>query len=178
MKFVIRRGNVNRKFKEKHQADDALAVNSVPPALESGDKNLYQETPVLDKQAGQEDCIPVAAVLKILAGELESGGQEDTLCRTAVRLAEEGGIIAGCRSKWDAAQEDPAGSLPVYLFDRRQCLELIQYHQNKGNSEALNKEIAKLRLLEGRLLLGQSPPLRITDEDLEKLEEFIRESGF
>lgn len=175
---MTRRRNVNRKFKEEHQTQAQPEIENAAPGPEPGDKNLYQETPVLDKQAGQEGCLPIAAVLKILAGELESGGQEDTLCRAAVHLAEEGGIIAGCRSKWDAAQEDPAGSLPVYLFDRHQCLELIQYHQNKGNSEALKKEIAKLRLLEGRLLLGQSPPLRITDEDLEKLEEFIRESGF
>ena len=132
----------------------------------------------LDKQGGSEGCLHVTAAIKILAGELASGGHEDTLCRAAVRLAEEGGIIDSCRSKWDAEQENAAGQSSAYLFDRRQCLELIRYHQNKGNNEALKKEKDKLRILEGRLLLGQKPPLKITEEDLEKLEEFIRESGF
>jgi hypothetical protein len=174
---LTRRINLNRKFKEKHQPLGHLDINKAAPDQESGDKNHYQETPVLDKQAGQEGFLPVTLVLKILARELDSGGQEDTLCRAAVRLAEEGGIIAGCRSRWDAAQENAAGQSSI-LFDRRQCLELIRYHQNKGNSAALKKELNKLIILEGRLLLGLSPPLRVTEEDLEKLEEFIRESGF
>lgn len=33
-------------------------------------------------------------------------------------------------------------------------------------------------MVEGRLLLGQSTPLRITNNDLEKLEEFIKDHGF
>lgn len=131
-----------------------------------------------DKQGGSEGCLHVTAAIKILAGELDTGGHEDTLCRAAVRLAEEGGIIGSCRARWDAEQENAAGQSSTYLFDRRQCLELIRYHQNKGNNEALKKEKDKLRILEGRLLLGQEPPLKITEEDLEKLEEFIRESGF
>lgn len=163
---MIRRINTNHKFKEKNQPQELLDI-----------KNAASETPVLDKQAGQENCLPVAAAIKILAGELESGGHEDTLFRAAVRLAEEGGIIAGCRVEWDAEQENAAGQSSI-LFDRRQCLELIRYHQDKGNSAALKKEMNKMRILEGRLLLGQSPPLRVTEEDLEKLEEFIRENGF
>jgi hypothetical protein len=175
---VIRRINTNHKFKEKNQPQERLDIVKTSSDPESEDKYPKQETPVLDKQARQENCLPVATAIKILAGELQSGGHEDTLCRAAVRLAEEGGIIAGCRAQWNAAQEGPAGCLPIYLFDRRQCLELIRYHQNKGNSAALKKEINKLVILEGRLLLGQSPPLKVTEEDLAKLEEFIRESGF
>lgn len=130
------------------------------------------------KQGGAEGCLHITAAIKILAGELASGGHEDTLCRAAVRLAEEGGIIDSCRAGWDAEQENAAALSSTYLFDRRQCLELVIYHQNKGNNEELKKEKDKLRILEGRLLLGQKPPLRITEADLEKLEEFIRESGF
>jgi len=94
-----------------------------------------------------------------------------------VRLAEAGGIIDSWRASWDAEQENAAGQSSV-LFDRRQCMELIRYHQDKGNNEAMKKEKDKLGIFEGRLLLGQSPPLKVTDEDLEKLEEFIRENGF
>jgi hypothetical protein len=175
---VTRRINTNHKFKEKHQTQENLDIKNAVPDPESGDKNPYQETPVLDKQAEHKGCIPITATLKILAGELESGGHEDTLCRTAVRLAKEGGIIDSCRSRWNAEQENAAGQSSTYLFDRRQCLELIRYHQNKGNNEALKKEKTKLIILEGRLLLGQTPPLKITEEDLDKLEEFIRENGF
>ena len=174
---MTRRINVNRKSKKKHQPLGQLDIKKAAPDPESGDKNYYQETPVLDKQAGQEGCLPVAAILKILAGELDAGGQEGTLCKAAVRLAEVGGIIDSCRARWDAEQENAAGQSSV-LFDRRQCLELIRYHQDKGNNEAMKKEKDKLGIFEGRLLLGQSPPLKVTDEDLEKLEEFIRENGF
>jgi hypothetical protein len=132
----------------------------------------------LVKQGEEEGCLHVTEAIKILAGELESGGHEGTLCRAAVRLAEEGGIIDSCRARWDTEQENAAGISSTYLFDRSQCLELIRYHQKKGNNEALKKENDKLKILEGRLLLGQKPPLKITEEDLEKLEEYIRESGF
>jgi hypothetical protein len=175
---VIRRINTNHKFKEKNQPQEQLDIKNPAPDPESADKYPNQETPLLDKQAEQENCLPVATAIKILAGELESGGHEDTLCRAVVRLAEEGGIIDSCRSRWEAEQENTAGQSSTYLFDRRQCLELIRFHQNKGNNEALKKEKDKLRILEGRLLLGHKPPLKITEEDLEKLEEFIRESGF
>jgi hypothetical protein len=174
---MTRRINTNHKFKVKHKTQAQFDIKNAAPDPESGDKNPYLETPVLDKQAEQEGCLPIAVVLKILAGELVTGGHEDTLCRAAVRLAEEGGIVDSCRSRWNAEQENATGQSSIIL-DRRQCLELIWYHRDKGNSEALKKEKAKLRILEGRLLLGLTPPLKITDEDLEKLEEFIRESGF
>ena len=74
-----------------------------------------------DKQGGTEGCLHVTAAIKILAGELLSGGHEATLCRAAVRLAEEGGIIDSCRARWDAEQENAAGQSSNYLFDRRQC---------------------------------------------------------
>ena len=64
------------------------------------------------------------------------------------------------------------------FFDRRQSLELIRYHESKGNREALDKEKDKLEQIEGRLLLGTNAPARITEEDLEILENFIKESGF
>jgi hypothetical protein len=159
---VTRRINTNHKFKEKHQPQ----------------QQLDQETYVLENKNDSESCLQIAAVLKILAGELESGGHEDTLYRAAVRLAEEGGIIDSCRARWDTEQENAAGQSSAYLFDRSQCLELIRYHQKKGNNNALKKEKDKLIILEGRLLLGQKPPLKITEEDLEKLEEFIRKNGF
>ena len=175
---MTRRINTNHKFKEKHQLQQQSDIEYAKPDPKQDDKNTSQETHLLDNKDGPECCLHVTAVLKILAGELESGGHVDTLCRAAVRLAEEGGIIGSCRADWDAEQENAAGQSSAYLFDRRQCLELIRYHQNKGNNEALKKENDKLRILEGRLLLGQKPPLKITEEDLEKLEEFIRESGF
>jgi hypothetical protein len=113
---MTRRRNVNRKFKEEHQTQAQPEIENAAPGPEPGDKNLYQETQVVDKQAEQEDCIPVAAALKILAGELESGGQEDTLCRAAVRLAEEGGIIAGCRPDGTLLRKiRPAVCLYIYL---------------------------------------------------------------
>ena len=172
-----RRRSANRKFKEKHRPEQRhTAVEQPAPAL--AEEVLRQEAPIRERQAGKEGGLPLAVVLEILAGEFEEGRQGDALCRAAVRLAEECGEIEGYRARWDAAQEDPAGSRPAYLFDRRQALELIRYHQNKGNREALQKEKDKLRIAEGRLLLGQSPPLKITGGDLEKLEEFIRESGF
>jgi hypothetical protein len=175
---VKRRINTNHKFKEKHQLQQQSDIEHAKPEPKQGDKNTYQETHLLDNKEGPEGCLQVTAAIKILAGELESGGHEDTLCRAAVRLAEDGGIIDSCRARWDAEQENAACQSSTYLFDRRQCLELIRFHQNKGNNEALKKEKDKLRILEGRLLLGQKPPLKITEEDLEKLEEFIRESGF
>ncbi|MFX4262402.1 hypothetical protein ACOBQJ_09375 [Pelotomaculum propionicicum] len=166
------------KFKGKQQPDQQHSMASKPPEQELESKDLYQVNPVRDKQAGIEGCLPLAVILEIMATEYEEGKQGDALCRAAVRLAEESGEIASYRARWDAAQEDSSGSQSIYLFDRRQAMELIRYHQNKGNREALQKEKDKLKIAEGRLLLGQSPPLKITGDDLEKLEEFIRGHGF
>ncbi|NLI13641.1 hypothetical protein [Pelotomaculum propionicicum] len=175
---MSRRRSANRKFKGKHQPEKQQSMTSKQPGMELESKDLYQENPVREKQAEKEGCLPLAVILEILAAEYEEGRQGDALCRAAVRLAEESGEIASYRARWDAAQEESSGSQSIYLFDRRQAMELIRYHQNKGNGEALKKEKEKLIIAEGRLLLGQSPPLKITGDDLKKLEEFIRESGF
>ena len=176
--MTIRRRNVSRKPKGKCQQEKKLVIPVEPlePATEG--KGRSQEPMVLEKQSGQTGYIPVALALETLAEEYVEGKEGEALCRAAVRLAEESGIIADYRAKWDALQDDPAGSISIYLFDRRQSLELIGYHQSKGNKEALTREKNKLRTIEGRLLLSQSSPLKVTSEDLEILEEFIRENGF
>lgn len=170
---VNRRRSASRKFKEKQHV---ITSKQTGPKQES--KELYRENSVREKQAEKENRLPLAVILEILAAEYEEGTSGDALCRAAVRLAEESGEIGAYRARWDAAQEDSTGSRSIYLFDRRQAMELIRYHQNKGNREALKMEKDKLKIAEGRLLLGQSPPLKITDDDLEKLEEFIRGHGF
>lgn len=172
-----RRRSANRKLKEKQQPEQRHTAAPQPEPI-AEEKNLRPETPVREEQAGKEGRLPLAVVLEILAEEYEEGGQGDALCRAAVRLAEESGEIEGYRARWDAAQEEQAVSLPVYLFDRRQAMELISYHRHKGNKQALQKEKDKLMIAEGRLLLGQSQPLKITSDDLEKLEEYIKQSGF
>ncbi|HOV79246.1 MAG TPA: hypothetical protein PK728_04005 [Bacillota bacterium] len=127
-----------------------------------------------------EGHVPVAVVMEILAGEYDESAGGEALCRAAARLAEETGLIHRYRSVWDAEADDPVGNLPPLIFDRSQCLELIKYHQRKGNMGNLQKETERLRLIEGRLLLGSAPRanVRITESDLRKLEEFIKESGF
>lgn len=176
--MTIRRRNVSRKLKEKYQQEKKpdIPVERLEPGTEG--KGSSQEPAALEKQAGQNGYIPVALVLEMLTKEYVEGEQGEALCRAAMRLAEESGMITAYRVKWDALQEDPAGSLPVYLFDRRQSLELIGYHRSKGNKDALTREMNKLMIIEGRLLLSQSSPLKVTGEDLEILEEFIRENGF
>lgn len=176
-----RRRRASRKFKQACQPEKQRRIDAEQPAA----SKLAGEEPVQEKPARAEEDqavktsgLPLAVILEILATEYEDGRQGDALCRVAARLAEESGEIAGYRARWDEALEEPSGNLSIYLFDRRQAMELIRYYQNKGNREALKKEEDKLRLAEGRLLLGQSQPLRITSDDLEKLEEFIRESGF
>ena len=176
--MTIRRRNVSRKLKEKYQQEKKPDIPVEPLETGTEGKGRSQEPAALEKQSGQNGYIPVALVMEMLAKEYVEGGQGEALCRAAVRLAEESGMIAAYRAKWDALQDDPAGSLSIYLFDRRQSLELIGYHRSKGKKEALTREKNKLRIIEGRLLLGQSSPLKITGEDLEKLEEFIRENGF
>lgn len=178
MVVVNRRRSASRKFKEKHQPQKqhVVAFKQTEPEQES--KELCRENSIRKKQAAKEGRLPLAVILEILAAEYEEGTSGDALCRAAVRLVEESGEIDAYRARWDAAQEDSSGSRSLYLYDRRQAMELIRYHQNKGNREALKKEMGKLIIAEGRLLLGQSPPLKITGEDLEKLEEFIRGHGF
>lgn len=173
-----RRRSASRKFKEKHQPQKQHVITSKQTGPEQESKELYRKNSVREKQAEKENRLPLAVILEIMAAEYEEGTSGDALCRAAVRLAEESGEIDVYRARWDAAQEDSTGSRSIYLFDRRQAMELIRYHQNKGNREALRKEKDKLKIAEGRLLLGQSPPLKITDDDLEKLEEFIRGHGF
>ena len=175
---MTRRRYANRKLKEQNQPGNRLNDQAGLPDLDPASKDICRETPALEKRAGENGCIPVALVLEMLAKEYVEGGPGEALGRVALRLAEESGLIASYRAKWDALQDDPSGSLPVYLFDRRQSLELIGYHRSKGNKEALTREKNKLRTIEGRLLLSQSSPLKVTSEDLEILEEFIRENGF
>ncbi len=175
---MTRRRYANRKLKEQHQPGNRLNDQAGLPDLEPVGKDICRETPALEKRAGENGCIPVALVLEMLAKEYVEGGPGEALGRVALRLAEESGLITSYRAKWDALQDDTSGSLPVYLFDRRQSLELIRYHQSKGNKEALLREKDKLEAIEGRMLLGQSSPLKITSEDLEKLEDFIKYSGF
>ncbi len=176
--MTIRRRNVSRKPREKYQQENmpSLPVITAEPATKAESRSPGPAAS--EKQPGQSGYIPVALALELLAKEYVEGGQGEALCRAAVRLAEESGMLAAYRSRWDAQQDEPAASLPVYLFDRRQSLELIGYYRNKGNKEALTREMNKLMVIEGHLLLGQSSPLRITSEDLDKLENFIKESGF
>jgi len=120
----------------------------------------------------------VAVIMEILAREYEDSVQGEALCRAALRLAEESGFIEKARARWDAEETDLSGRLSVLLYDRRQSLELIRYYENKGNREALKRETDKLRQIEGRLLLGGASPVRITEEDLEEMERYIKECGF
>ena len=122
--------------------------------------------------------LPVSAVLEILAGEYTGGEKDESLCRAAHRIAAEAGVLGIYRAKWDAEEEAGGDRLPFLLFDRRQCLELIDFHRRKGNTESARRESERLVLIEGRLLLERSSPAKITEEDIAVLEEFIKECGF
>ncbi|TEB15073.1 hypothetical protein Psfp_02392 [Pelotomaculum sp. FP] len=122
--------------------------------------------------------LPVAVVLEIIAREYSGDAREEALCRVALRVAEESGQIESYRARWDEEESAPAGIRSSLLFDRNQCLELINYYKSSGRMEKLQQEKEKLAQIEGRLLLGGGSPTRITNEDLNKLEEFIKESGF
>ncbi|HBC93927.1 MAG TPA: hypothetical protein DCZ10_13790 [Pelotomaculum sp.] len=124
------------------------------------------------------ESLPVAVVLEIIAREYSGDAREDALCRAALRIAEESGQIEFYRARWDEEESAPAGIRSSLLFDRNQCLELINYYKSSGRMEKLQQEKAKLAQIEGRLLLGGGSPTRITNEDLNKLEEFLKESGF
>ncbi|BAF58636.1 MAG: hypothetical protein HPY89_06975 [Pelotomaculum sp.] len=125
-----------------------------------------------------EGYLPVAVVLEIMAREYDDSAQGEALCRAALQVAEEGGVIEHYRARWNSEEPGRTGRLSLLLYDRRQCLELIRYHEIKGNLEALRKEKEKLKVIEGRLLLGGVPPAKITEEDLEELERYIKECGF
>ena len=125
--------------------------------------------------------LPVAVVIEVLAREYTQDSQAaETLCRAAAGIAEESGLLKHYRAIWDAEETDLSADQAFLLFDRRQSLDLINFYKSKDNQSALNKELAKLRQIEGRLLLDVARPsgTGITDEDLEKLEEFIKYSGF
>ena len=128
--------------------------------------------------AKSQGSLPVAVVLELIAREYNGGAQEEALCRVALRLAEESGLIESYRARWDEAASNPTGPRSSLLFDRNQCLELINYFKSSGNMDKLPQEKKKLAQLEGRLLLGGGAPTRITNEDLDKLEDFIKQSGF
>lgn len=125
-----------------------------------------------------EGYLPVAVVMEILADEYSGSPESDPLCRVALRVAEESGAITKYRPIWNDEENSQSGPLSSLLFDRNQTLELIKYYERKGNMEALRKEREKLRLIEGRLLLGGVPQTKVTGEDIEKLEQFIKECGF
>lgn len=124
------------------------------------------------------ESLPVAVVLELIAREYSGDARDEALCRAALRVAEESGQIEFYRARWDEEESAPAGIRSSLLFDRNQCLELVNYYKSSGRMEKLQQEKAKLAQIEGRLLLGGGSPTRITNEDLNKLEEFIKESGF
>jgi hypothetical protein len=125
-----------------------------------------------------QGSLPLAVILEVIAREYSGGAGDESLCRVALRLAEECGQLESYRARWDQEEISPAGYGSSLLFDRKQCLELINYYTNTGRKEKLQQEKLKLAQIEGRLLLGGGSSTRITDEDLDKLEEFIKFSGF
>jgi hypothetical protein len=125
----------------------------------------------------QPGYLPVTAVIEILSGEYEAGITGEALCRTAVRVAGEGGVLEKFRSGWDAEAEAPGRKSPL-LDDRRRSLELLRYYKSKGDPAAVKRTEGELALTEGRLLLEKPVPLKISDGDLERLENFIKEYGF
>ncbi|NLJ75919.1 MAG: hypothetical protein GX325_01495 [Peptococcaceae bacterium] len=173
-----RRGKVYRNSAERHEPREKRPIAPGHPVPKLEEEPQQEKRVPQKKQEVKPAGLPLTVVLEILAAEYEDGALGNALCRVAVHLAEESGEIADFRARWDVEQENPSGSQSTYLFDRRQAMELIRYHQNKGNREAQKKEEEKLLIVEGRLLLGQSTPLKITNDDLEKLEEFIRGHGF
>jgi hypothetical protein len=181
MEMTARRRIAHAKSKGFVQSrDERREIPDRPPAPEEVKDTLHS----LEQQsesAGRPvkgEALPLAVVLEILAREYEDSVQGEALCRAALRLAEESGAIENYRAGWEAEETNLSGRLSVLLFDRSQSLELIRYHQKKGNLEALQREREKLRLIEGRLLLGGASPARITEEDLEELERYIKECGF
>lgn len=179
---AMKRQNLTTKTMPEEQP----VVSSAPPQPVPEHRVLHPEPPVerkqpakiLEKEPVKEGYLPITVILEILAREYEDSPAGKVLCRVAARMAEESGVLDKYRARWDTEETDLSSRLSMAFFDRRQSLELIRYHESKGNREALDKEKDKLEQIEGRLLLGTNAPARITEEDLEILENFIKESGF
>ena len=77
------------------------------------------------------------------------------------------GLLEHYRNLWETEETNLSGNQAHLLFERRQCLDLIDFYKSKNNQPAL-KELATLRLLEAACS-GRSQPSGITDEDLAKL---------
>jgi len=175
--MTARRRNAHRKHMENSGTPGA---NRGP-----GEQPIRLSTPEADNTPSQtggtpigQGSLPFTIVLDIISREYSGGAREDILCRIALRLAEESGLIETYRSRWDEEESAPTGLRSSLLFDRSQSLELINYYKSKGNLDKQRQEKGKLALIEGKLLLGGGSPTQITNEDLDKLEEFIKESGF
>lgn len=169
--MATRRRNVHSRPKE-HGRPEAARTRVGPDSVYNSDSGA----PAADNgPPGREGYLPVSVVMEILAGEYRGCAQGEALCRAALRLAEEGGVLDNYRAKWDAGEAGP----PALLYDRRQSLELVRYYEKKeGSHAALSKEREKLRQIEGRLLLDRTSPAKLTEVDLEELERYIRENGF
>lgn len=172
----------NPSIRSRRRARNARQPTKDPEthAVQAGPEHHGEENlpkPAAESNLPGKGYLPVAVVIEILSKEYEGGAAGEALCRAALRAAEEGGVIEDYRAKWDAEEESTGHGSPL-LYDRRQSLELIRYYENKGNLAALEKEKEKLHLIEGRLLLERTSQCKITDEDLEELEKYIRECGF
>lgn len=177
--MAARRRNAHRKTREyATPSGERPEAPGGQPGLVPEDRCHCNEQQTGDGQPGHGETLPVAVILEILAQEYEDSVQGEALCRAALRLAEESGHIEKARAGWDAEETNLSGSLSVLLYDRRQSLELIRFYEKKENREALKREKDKLRQIEGRLLLGGVSPVKITEEDLEELERYIKECGF
>ena len=176
--MAARRRNVHRRpmqgvqpSREHQESPGGASEPGLEDSCHAGQR-IEGERPVKD------ETLPVAVIMEILAREYEDSVQGEALCRAALRLAEESGFIEKARARWEAEETDLSDRLSVLLYDRRQSLDLIRYYEKKGNREALKRETDKLRQIEGRLLLGGASPVRITEEDLEEMERYIKECGF
>ena len=177
--MAVRRRNAYRKPRESmvQPGESPQPQRTVACAGQDEPCACTPSRPV-HRETAPEESLPVAVVLGILAREYEDSVQGEALCRAALRLAEESGVLDRYRARWDAEETNLSGRLSVLLYDRNQSLELIRYYEKKGSQEALQRERDKLRQIEGRLLLGGASPVRITEEDLEELERYIKECGF
>jgi hypothetical protein len=176
--MVTRRRSSHHKSKKTHLPPPACLEGEEKQVLQVSGESERQEKPVRDQPPALTTSVPVSVIMEILAREYAQDAQGEVLCRAAVCIAEESGLLEHYRTLWETEETNLSGNQAYLFFERRQCLDLIDFHKSKDNQPALEKELAHLRQLEGRLLLGMSQPTGITDEDLEKLEEFIRYSGF
>jgi hypothetical protein len=175
--MIARRRKNHRKPEEVTSLPGVTPVSKELPVRDSRIETVSRPSPA-GSTAKSQGSLPVAVILDIIAQEYSEDAHEDILCRVALRLVEESGLLESYRARWDEEVNAPNGLRSSLLFDRNQCLELINYYKGKGNMDKLQQEKDKLVQIEGRLLLGGGVPTRITNEDLDKLEEFIRESGF